>query len=263
MNPSQRFGWPDGRRCAVALTFDDGLPIHHELAGPALEARGLRGSFYLHIATAPTADPMPWRALAARGHELGNHTLFHPCRSRPGWGWLDPAFDLRRYTPTRFQQEVRVANAFLKLIDGCGERTFAATCYDTHLGQGRNKTAIADLIRPDFVAARGRRTDKPMIVSDGLDLMNLECLEADGLSLAGLLEAIDETREQGGWLVPVIHGIGSGTHHLFVEPAILDGLLDHLAAARDVWVAPLIEIAKWVRAGVQARESGGARLRRS
>jgi sialate O-acetylesterase len=233
----------------VSLTFDDGLPVHPELVAPALEARGLRGSFYLHIATAPTSDPLPWRALAERGHELGNHTLFHPCRGRPGWDWLDPAFDLRSYTPVRFQQEVRVANAFLKLIDGRSERTFATTCYDTHLGEGDGETAIADLIRSDFVAARGRRTDKPAIISGDLDLMNLDCLQADGLPLAELIDAVRVARERGGWLILVFHGIGPGTHFLFSEPATLNRLLDYLAAQADVWAAPLIEIAKWVRAG--------------
>jgi sialate O-acetylesterase len=233
----------------VSITFDDALPVHHEFAGPALEARGLRGSFYLHIAMAPTSDPMPWRALAERGHELGNHTLFHPCRGRAGWDWLDPAFDLRRYSPIRFQQEIRVANAFLRLIDGRGERTFAYTCYDTHLGRGADTAAIADLIRSDFVAARGRRTDRPVILSGDLDLMNLDCFQADGLSLAALIEAVKTTRERGGWLIPVFHGIGPGTHHLFSEPSTLDGLLDHLAARDDIWVAPVVEIAKWLRGG--------------
>src|SRR5450631_3821138 len=111
--------WPAGRRCAVSITFDDALPVHHELAGPALEALGMRGTFYLHITAAPCSDPMPWQALAVRGHELGNHSLFHPCRRKAAHrAWLDKAFDLRRYEPIRFQKEVRVANAFLKLIDG-------------------------------------------------------------------------------------------------------------------------------------------------
>ncbi len=208
----------------------------------------MRGTFYLHIATAPTRDPMPWRALAARGHELGNHTLFHPCRSRQGWDWLDRAFDLRRYEPIRFQQEIRVANAFLKLIDGSGERTFAYTCYDTHLGRGARKTAIADLIRSDFVAARGRRTDRPVIVSAELDPMNLDCLQGDGLSTASLIDAINLTRDRGGWLILVFHGVGAGTHGLFVEPSTLDRVLDYIAARNEIWIAPVIEIAKWVRA---------------
>ncbi len=233
----------------MSVTFDDALPVHHERAGPALEARGMRGTFYLQIATAPCSDPMPWRALAARGHELGNHSLFHPCRYKAAHaGWLDKAFDLRRYEPTRFQQELRVANAFLKLIDGLGERTYAYTCYDTHLGRWPNRTAISGLIRSDFVAARGRRTDRPVIVSRDLDMMNLDCFQADGVSPAALADAIDVTRDRGGWLILVFHGIGSGTHGLFVEPSTLDGLLDQLAAQADIWVAPVVEIARWVRA---------------
>lgn len=241
--------WPTGRRCAVSITFDDALPVHHELAGPVLEARGMRGTFYLHIATAPCSDPMPWRALAARGHELGNHSLFHPCRRKAAHrAWLDKAFDLRRYEPIRFQQEVRVGNAFLKLIDGLGERTYAYTCYDTHLGRWPNKTAISGLIHSDFVAARGGRTDQAVFVSRDLDMMNLGCFQADGLSLAALADAIHITRDRGDWLILVFHGIGSGTHDLFVEPSILNGLLDHLATQNEIWVAPVVEIAKWVRA---------------
>ena len=30
------FRWPDGQECAVSLTYDDGLPVHHEHVGPAL-----------------------------------------------------------------------------------------------------------------------------------------------------------------------------------------------------------------------------------
>jgi hypothetical protein len=30
------FRWPDGQRCAVSLTYDDGLPVHYEYVGPAL-----------------------------------------------------------------------------------------------------------------------------------------------------------------------------------------------------------------------------------
>ncbi|HSQ20647.1 MAG TPA: hypothetical protein VLR92_09760, partial [Blastocatellia bacterium] len=129
-----------------------------------------------------------------------------------------------------------------------GERTYAYTCYDTHLGKWPNKTAISDLIRSDFVAARGGRTDRPVSVSRGLDMMNLGCFQADGLSLAALTDAIDITRDRGDWLILVFHGIGSGTHGLFVEPSTLNRLLDYLATQNEIWVAPVVEIAKWVRA---------------
>ena len=44
---SDVFRWPEGRRCAVSLTYDDALPVHYEHVGPRLEAHGLRGTFYM------------------------------------------------------------------------------------------------------------------------------------------------------------------------------------------------------------------------
>ena len=245
--------WPAGRTCAVSITYDDALPVHHKVAGPALEARGLRGTFYLNVAAAPSSDPLPWRVLAAQGHELGNHSIFHPCRRGiRGRSWVNRAFDLRGYTPKRFLQEVRFANVFLNLIDGLGERTYAYTCFDTHLGRWPNKTPIARLIRSDFVAARGGRAEKPMAVSHELDLINLGSFLADGLSLSSLIDAIKMTRDQSGWLILVIHGIGSGTHDSFIEPSTHNALLDFVAA-KDIWVAPTVEIAKWVRTKLSAK----------
>jgi len=250
--PTQ-FSWPAGRSSAVSITYDDALPIHYELAGPALVAHGLRGTFYLNISAGPSQTPLPWRELAARGHELGNHSLFHPCRrDAADRGWVDKAFDLRHYTPNRFRQEISVANAFLQLMDGRSERTYAYTCFDTHLGRWRTKTPISELIRDSFVAGRGARTDQPIVVSRDLDLMNLGSFLADSLPLAALTDAIKHARDEGSWLILVIHGIGAGTHNSFVEPSIHCRLLDVLASESSTWVAPVIEIAKWFRREIQA-----------
>jgi peptidoglycan/xylan/chitin deacetylase (PgdA/CDA1 family) len=248
----KQFSWPAGRRCAVSITYDDALPIHYEIAGPALEAHGLRGTFYLNISAGPSQTPLPWRELAARGHELGNHTLFHPCRrDAADRRWIDKAFDLRNYTPHRFRQELGIASAFLQLIDGRSERTYAYTCFDTHIGRWRTRTPIADLIRDHFIAARGARTDQPIVVSRDLDLMNLGGFLADGLPLSALTDAIKHAIDEGSWLILVIHGIGAGTHNSFVEPSSHCKLLDLLASESSTWVAPMIEIAKWVRCEIQ------------
>jgi peptidoglycan-N-acetylglucosamine deacetylase len=245
---SKRFCWPTGYSCAVSITYDDALPIHHEFAGPALEAHGLRGTFYLNIAARPSDNPLPWRELAARGHELGNHSLFHPCRrDASNRHWLDKAFDLRRYTANRFQQELKVANAFLHLLDGRSERTYAYTCFHMYLGSWRKKTPIPELIRGNFVAGRGARTDQPVVVTRDLDLMNLGAFLADGLPLASLTDAIKRANDRAGWLILVIHGIGPDTHSLFTERRTHESLLDFLASQPGILVGPVIEIAKWVR----------------
>ena len=75
---SEPFRWPGGARAAVALTYDDGVDAHLDHAMPDLEAAGLRGTFYVPGNSASLRKRMEeWRAAARRGHELGNHTLFH------------------------------------------------------------------------------------------------------------------------------------------------------------------------------------------
>jgi peptidoglycan/xylan/chitin deacetylase (PgdA/CDA1 family) len=39
--------WPGGRQVAVVLTYDDALSSHLGIAIPALDAAGLKGTFFL------------------------------------------------------------------------------------------------------------------------------------------------------------------------------------------------------------------------
>ena len=79
--------WPKGRRAAISLTYDDGLANHLQVVGPQLESRGLRATFYVPLKEGILTTSLDWRKLAARGHELGNHTVFHPCWS-PDGKWI-------------------------------------------------------------------------------------------------------------------------------------------------------------------------------
>ena len=46
--------WPDNRKGAVSLGFDDGCPSHLSVAVPALNARGFKGTFFLITGDGPT-----------------------------------------------------------------------------------------------------------------------------------------------------------------------------------------------------------------
>lgn len=66
----------------VALTYDDGLKDHHDLAAPVLERYGIRATFNL-ITDKIGSDGkfMSWddaRDLVGRGHDLASHTCTHP-----------------------------------------------------------------------------------------------------------------------------------------------------------------------------------------
>lgn len=65
-----------GRPQAVALTFDDGPSAWTARIAHALEAHGCRGTFFV-LGEAAARDPAAVAALAAAGHELGNHLYSH------------------------------------------------------------------------------------------------------------------------------------------------------------------------------------------
>ena len=68
------------KKCAVVITYDDAINEHLDNAIPVLDSLGLKATFYLTAYSPACAKRLTeWRAVAARGHELGNHTLFHPC----------------------------------------------------------------------------------------------------------------------------------------------------------------------------------------
>jgi peptidoglycan/xylan/chitin deacetylase (PgdA/CDA1 family) len=77
---SDEFLWPQGAKGAVCLTYDDALDSHLDSAVPDLEAASLSGTFYVTGNSDSVRRRLDeWRDLARRGHELGNHSLFHPC----------------------------------------------------------------------------------------------------------------------------------------------------------------------------------------
>ena len=51
MEASQTFTWPDGQRCAVSLTYDDALPVHHQVVAPLLTARKFTATFNMGLLT--------------------------------------------------------------------------------------------------------------------------------------------------------------------------------------------------------------------
>jgi peptidoglycan/xylan/chitin deacetylase (PgdA/CDA1 family) len=74
------------RLAAASFTFDDGHAAHVDELMPALEQRGFRATFYVVTGWTPDvrsdaakgkASWADWRAAAARGHEIGNHSATH------------------------------------------------------------------------------------------------------------------------------------------------------------------------------------------
>ena len=246
--------WPNGCRAAVSLTYDDGLPVHHEEVAPALEARGLRGTFYAPIDSDLLANRDAWVRVAQAGHELGNHTIFHPCRN-PGNAreWPPPHRNLCDYTLARWEDEVRVANRVLTTYDGKAERTFGKTCGNLAVGPEDAQVFLDEALLRHFVASRGAATRSDTDPNE-VDFARLGTRGVDGKAFDEVRTLIDDAAARGAWLILVAHGVGRD-HPMFWARDSHTATIDYLAAQRDtLWVAPVIDIALHLkRHGATAR----------
>src|SRR5882724_9448037 len=100
------------KQCAVVLTYDDAINADLDNALPVLDSLGLKATFYLIGSSPVVASRMQeWREAARHGHELGNHSLFHPCDgSLAGRSFVQADHDLSRYTVSRAVEEIRINN---------------------------------------------------------------------------------------------------------------------------------------------------------
>ena len=244
------FKWPGGAKAAVSLSYDDALPSQLDNALPALNAHGLKATFYLTLANEAVAQRLPeWRRAAAQGHELGNHSLFHPCsRSAPGRDWVAPHRDLDHISVEAMRQEVVLANTFLYAIDGQTERTYTAPCVDL-LAAGK---PYLPAIQAAFVGIKSRAGGVAPDMAT-LDRYDVSTAMPEGLSGEQLIAIVQQAAARGSLASITFHGVGGD--YLSVSKQAHEALLKHLAANRDVyWVETFVNIARQVRTA-QARSA--------
>lgn len=239
-----RFVWPHGAQAAVSLAYDDALDSQLDTALPALDKAGLRASFYLTLGSEVVKRRMAeWRAAAARGHELGNHTLFHQCSpSGPDRSWVKPEIDLDQISAAQLVAQIRVGNTLLQAIDGRRERTFTTPCGDTRAGG----SDYLGLIQGDFVAIKSRLGG---VVADMamLDPYAVAVLAPVNVTGAQLIEWVQQAARTGTMVNITFHGIGGD--YLGVSPQAHQELLDHLAANRHVyWTDTFLNIMQHLKA---------------
>lgn len=70
--------FPNGKKAALSITFDDGCPSVFTKIVPRLDKYQWKGSFYIISGTAEKKEMWDaWKELRQQGHEIGNHSLTH------------------------------------------------------------------------------------------------------------------------------------------------------------------------------------------
>lgn len=238
-NPVESFIWPEGKKAAVCLTYDDGLDCHLDVAAPALERHGFRGTFYVTgNSTSLNSRTDDWREMAARGHELGNHTLFHPCHGGT-YDWVKPEYDLDSYTLERLLSELFVANSLLKAVDGLDERSFAYTCTN-HTIQGQS---FVEEIRALFPSARG--AGEMLSSMEQIDPYYVPSWGVEDPSGEDLIKYVESALEKGTMAVFMFHSVGGG--YLNVSSEAHEQLLSYLEENAEIlWVDTFQNVMKHV-----------------
>ncbi len=229
--------------CAVSLTYDDGLNVHLDIVAKALDSAGFRGTFFIPVTSKPLFKRMDeWAAISRNGHELGNHTLFHPCSGKSaGREWVTEENDLDKYTVDQIVNEIGMANVVLKAVDGKEKRSFAYTCGDMAAGD----TVFVGLIRDDFIAARGVASRmNPFCGTDLFDVGAYMIMNQTGDELINLVK---QAQQENAYLVFLFHGVG-GEHSINVSAEAHSQLVHYLKAnEKDIWVAPFIEVTEYLK----------------
>ncbi|MFD1103732.1 polysaccharide deacetylase family protein [Sphingobium olei] len=226
------FSWPGGASAAVVLTYDDGLPSQMMNVVPALDQLGLKATFFL--IDVPDSRLSAWRAIAKRGHEIGNHTRFHPCPT--GYTPAVPGHFTDNYPVSEMIGEIGDQERRLAKIDGKPKHSFAAPCGNWISG-GKD---YLEPLRHTGMVTSGRgvaaSSSAAQICRSSFDRMDVPGRVFAETSSAGrMIEYIEEAERNHGLAVLVFHGVGGD--HSQTSLAAHDDLLRWLGQhQRDLWI---------------------------
>jgi peptidoglycan/xylan/chitin deacetylase (PgdA/CDA1 family) len=222
--PAVHCRWPNDAKAAVSLTYDDALPSQLKYAVPVLAQYQLKATFFL--SGGRIAD---FAAQAQAGHELGSHTVTHPCNA-----------DLARLSLEEMALELDAGRA---AVGGERKLSFAYPCGQSHVAGG---ASYVPLVKARFSAARavGAAVADPGAV----DPFNVPALfppsSSDGSDVIAFFEGAVRA---GGWAVIGFHGISEQGEYLQLSQAAHDRIARHLAEHRaEIWTAPFGEVARTV-----------------
>lgn len=237
------FSWPGGKRAAVSLSFDDGRSSQMDTGVPVLGQARLRVTFYV-VPGAIEKRQTAWRAAAGGGHEIGSHSLNHPCTGNFAFSRQKA---LEEYTLARMDSELERAGVAIKRITGVLPVTFAYPCGQTFVGRGITTASYVPLISKRFLAGRlwqGETANDPAFV----DLAQVHAVSMDDKDLPALRAMLDTAIEQRRWLVLAGHDISEQPGPQTTRVSLLRALGEYLhTPERGVWVAPVGAVAEWIR----------------
>ncbi|MGY3530999.1 polysaccharide deacetylase family protein [Bradyrhizobium sp. USDA 4452] len=197
----------------VSFTFDDVPDSALRVGAAILEARGVRGTFYISGGLAGRVEPdrtlidsAGCRELAARGHEIGCHTFGHQ--------------DIRHVDRPAFVADLARNARYLDTIDRRpGRRNFAYPYNSGCLGKLQILAHSYRTCRAGGEAINRGPTDPSFLKA--VEIRQPET------HVAGLTGWIDAVVEKPGWLIFFTHDIAPTPTPYGSTPAAFERLVAH------------------------------------
>ena len=216
--------YKDGKKCAVSLTFDDGMKEHYTIVAPELEKRGFRGTFWLcsaWIHDDPQTDTthVTWTEVIKmdeRGHEMSNHSWSHP--------------NLTELSEEALIEEIRRNDDAIAEHIGSRPVTF---CFPYN---AYNEHTVA-------IAMEGRV---------GARLKEF-WLGGQHSPMDYLHKQIEDALAGGTWIAGMTHGINYG-YDCYEDPGEFTDFLDYLREQEgDIWIGTFRDVARYTKAAKSVR----------
>lgn len=236
------FTWPAGKRAAVSITFDDARMSQVEGGTALLDQYGVKATFY--VVPGQVEERLEgWKKATASGHEIGNHSLNHPCSGNFPWARQKA---LENYTLDQMRTELIEANKNIETLLGVKPEVFAYPCGQTFVGRGLNTKSYIPLVAELFVTGRGWLDEGPNDPAF-CDFAQLTGMEMDGKNFDEILPLLESAKQNHQWVVLAGHEMGESGEQT-TRLSMLKKLIEYAQdTANGIWIAPVGTIANYIQ----------------
>jgi peptidoglycan/xylan/chitin deacetylase (PgdA/CDA1 family) len=221
----------DNKKGAVSISFDDGSQSQFTNGVPQMNARNIRGTFFIITSYVPYGV-LTWenlRQLASQGHEIGSHTLTHA--------------DLASLSATNMTQvdwELSESQRIINL------NIPAASCVSFAYPSGRNNAQVEAVTSKYYIDGRNIWNSDQGSMNyyengpswQAADVYNLGSYSADSMNIGEINTFLNLAEQRHAWFSIYMHEVQN--------PTWFGQLLDDILM-RDLWIDTIGSIVRYVR----------------
>jgi hypothetical protein len=235
------FRWPEGKRAAISLTFDDARLSQVDTGLPILDRYNIKATFY--VSPDNIRERLDgWKRAVKNGHEIGNHTMTHPCTGNYAFSKANALEDL---SLDRMARDIDEASLAIEKMLAVKPVSFAYPCCQTFVGRGAAVKSYVPLVAERFMTGRlglNESANDPSVC----DLSQLLAQWSDGATFEALKALIDQAISEGRWLILAGHEVGESGYQTTLAKT-LEALCRYASDPRSgLWIDTVGRIGKYV-----------------